>query len=142
MAASTSPHYSAKHFIGGAPKFCCRRRHREGLAKTVAFILLLGLVALAAWALWSLIRTQYAFIVRIEAGTPRIAGGKVTQAFLHEIGETCRRHGVTDAEIRGTAKGGRIALVFSGDLPPPCQQQLRNLWALSGWSAGSRQRRH
>ena len=29
-----------------------------------------------------------------------------------------------------------VALAFSGDIPPSCRQQLRNLWHLSGWSAG------
>jgi hypothetical protein len=103
----------------------------------VALVLLLGLIALAAWALWSVIGTQYAFVVRIEDGKPRVAGGKVTRAFLHEIGTTCRRHGVKDGMIRGAARGGQIGLVFSREMPPSCQQQLRNQWALAGWSAGS-----
>jgi hypothetical protein len=109
---------------------------------TVVIFFQIGLAALAAWALWSALRPRSACVVRIEGGVARIAGGKVTQAFLHEIGETCRRHGVTDAVIRGAAKGGRIALVFSGDMPPPCKQQLRNLWALSGWSGGPRKGPH
>jgi hypothetical protein len=64
----------------------------------------------------------------------------VTQAFLAQIGETCGRHGVRHGVVRGVVKGRRIALAFSQAMPSACQQQLRNLWALSGWSAGSSDR--
>jgi hypothetical protein len=33
------------------------------------------------------------------------------------------------------AAGRRIDLVFSGGIPGPCRQQIRNLWGVSGWSA-------
>jgi hypothetical protein len=32
--------------------------------------------------------------------------------------------------VRGVWRGRRIALVFSRNIPPPCQQQIRNLWLI------------
>ena len=46
-----------------------------------------------------------------------------------------RRHGVRGGEIRGIAAGRRINLAFSGAIPDPCRQQIRNIWGVSGWSA-------
>jgi hypothetical protein len=102
----------------------------------------LGLVMLAAWALWCACRPRPAFVVRIKGGVPGLAKGTVTRAFLHQIGETCRRHQVGHGEVRGVRNGRRIALVFSRGMPPACQQQLRNLWTLTGWSTspGSKRR--
>jgi hypothetical protein len=101
----------------------------------VHVIITLGLVLLATWGFWSACRPRPRFVVRIANGVPRVARGKVTQAFLQEIGEVCDRHGVRRGELRGVDEGRRIALVFSGNMPEPCRQQLRNIWNLSGWSA-------
>jgi len=98
-------------------------------------VLILVLVALSAWALWSASRPRSAFVIRIEGGVPRVAGGTVTRAFLQHVGQACGRHGVSHAVVRGVVRGQRIALVFSAGMPEPCRQQLRNLWGLSGWSA-------
>jgi Protein of unknown function (DUF3634) len=67
-------------------------------------------------------------------GVARAARGQVTRTFVREVGEVCRRHGVRRAEVRGIDEGRRIVLSFSGDLPEPCRQQLRNIWNVSGWS--------
>jgi hypothetical protein len=40
--------------------------------------------------------------------------------------------------IRGVVKGRRITLAFQRGMPPACQQQLRNIWAISGWAGGGR----
>ena len=77
-----------------------------------------------------------AFIVRIKQGVPRLTRGTATRSFLQEIGETCRRHGVSHGVVRGVVQGRKITLKFRGAIPPACQQQLRNIWGLSGWSAG------
>ena len=57
--------------------------------------------------------------------------------------------GSSDGVVRGVVKGRRITLAFQGEIPAACQQQLRNLWAISGWSvrgdapgSGRRTRRH
>jgi hypothetical protein len=103
-------------------------------------VLQLGLAALVVWALWTALRPRSAFIVRIKGGVPRVAEGTVTRAFLQEIAETCERHGVSHGVVRGVVKGQRITLAFPRGMPPPCQQQLRNIWALSGWSVGTRRK--
>jgi Protein of unknown function (DUF3634) len=104
----------------------------------MVLFLQLGLVALVAWALWTAVRPRCAFVVRIKGGVPRVARGTVTRSFLQEIAETCGRHGVDRGAVRGVVKGRRLTLTFTGGMPPPCQQQLRNLWELSGWSVGTR----
>jgi hypothetical protein len=96
----------------------------------------LGLVVAGVGIIWSVLRPRCAFVVRIKHGVPRIAKGAVTKAFLQEIGDTCNRHSVRQGVVRGLLKGRRIALGFSRGISPSCQQQLRNLWALSGWTAG------
>jgi hypothetical protein len=101
----------------------------------VGAILWLALIAVPAWAIWSATRPRPAFVIRIVAGQPRASRGAVTRDFLQEVGATCGRHGVRDAVVRGVVRGQRIALEFSGAIPEPCRQQLRNLWGLSGWSA-------
>jgi len=68
-------------------------------------------------------------------GVARPARGQVTRAFVQEVGEVCRRHGIRRGEVRGVAADRRIVLAFSGDMPETCRQQLRNIWNLSGWSA-------
>jgi len=108
----------------------------------VGQILLVVLVALVAWAIWFASRPRSAFVIRIVRGVPSVARGTVTPAFLQEVGQTCGRHGVSHAVVRGLVRGQRIALGFSGGMPEPCRQQLRNLWGLAGWStAPSRNRR-
>jgi hypothetical protein len=96
----------------------------------------LGLLVLVAWGLWSVCQPRCAFVVRIKDGKPKVAKGTVTQAFLHQIGELFSRHHVEQGVVRGVVKSGRIALTFSGGIPPACRQQLRNLWTLTGWTAG------
>jgi hypothetical protein len=93
------------------------------------------MLALVFWGLYSAIRSSDAFVVKIVSGVPRVTRGTVTRAFVAEIGEVCRRHGVRDGAVRGVVKNNRIKLEFSRGITAPCQQQLRNLWSLSGWSA-------
>jgi hypothetical protein len=102
----------------------------------VEFLFLLALALIVAWGVYSACHPQPVFVVRVEEGKARVVRGKVTQTFLQEIGETCARHGVRRGVVRGIANGSRIALAFSGGIPATCRQQLRNLWHLSGWSAG------
>ena len=90
--------------------------------------------------LWIVLRPRAAFVVRIKHGVPRVARGTVTRSFLQEIADTCSRHGVSHGVIRGVVKERRITLAFQNGMPPACQQQLRNLWAISGWSVVARTR--
>jgi hypothetical protein len=98
-------------------------------------ILLITVTGLILWAIWWVIRPRAAFVVQIERGLPRAVQGTVTPAFLQEVREVCGRHGVQDGFVRGVASDRRIRLEFSAGMPATCQQQLRNLWSLSGWSA-------
>jgi Protein of unknown function (DUF3634) len=101
-------------------------------------LLQLGLAALVGYALWIALQPRAAFVVRIKHGVPRVARGTVTRSFLREIAETCSHHGVSRGVIRGVVKGRRITLAFQRGMPPACQQQLRNIWAISGWAGGGR----
>jgi len=96
--------------------------------------LLLLLLAVIA-VVWLTVRPLAVFVVRIQRKVPQATQGKVTAAFLGEIAELCRQHGVDTGEVRGVACGRRISLWFSGGVPASFRQQLRNWWALSGWAA-------
>ena len=98
-------------------------------------ILTVALAAGLIWAVYSVARPRPAFIIKIESGAPRVARGTVTPAFVAEVAEVCRRHGVQHGTVTGVVNDRRIALAFSGDIPRTAGQQLRNVWSISGWSA-------
>ena len=98
-------------------------------------LILFGMIGLAGWGLWSACRPRDTFVIRIRDGVARPYRGQVTRSFVKEVGEVCRRHGVRHADVRGKAEGTRLVLAFSGGMPEPCRQQLRNIWNLSGWSS-------
>src|ERR1700722_19473495 len=94
----------------------------------------LALVAVAAWVIWRCLQPRSVFEVRVNAGTAKAVYGTVTLAFLGEIREVCTRHQVPSGAVRGILNGSRVSLRFSPTIPPAGQQQLRNWWAMSGWS--------
>jgi hypothetical protein len=102
------------------------------------FLIRLAVVGLFAWMIWSVLRPRPVFVVRITGGVPRAARGKVMQSFLDEVRAVCGRGGIRRGTVRGVVRGGRIALAFSRGIPPAVQQQLRNVWAMSGWSVPPR----
>jgi hypothetical protein len=101
-------------------------------------LLKLVIVALVAWAFWAAFQPRRAFVVRVAGGEPRTVKGVVTPAFLAQLRDVCRQHGVQSGAVRGLVRGRRIALAFSGGVPPAARQQLRNWWAFSGWPAPPR----
>jgi hypothetical protein len=103
-------------------------------------LLLVLLIAVVGAALWWATTQRSTFVVRLVHGQPRILRGKVTAAFLAEIGDVCRRHGIASGTIRGVVRNDRIALSFSRGFPSTCQQQLRNAWTAQGWSVLGRAR--
>jgi hypothetical protein len=107
----------------------------------VHFLITLTLLGLVGWGIWQACQPRSVFVIRIEGGEPRAVRGTVTKAFLGEVRELCRHHGVTRGSVRGQLRGTRIALDLRGPFPPVCRQQLRNVWAISGWSAGRPPRR-
>jgi hypothetical protein len=104
----------------------------------MALFLQLGLAAIVAYALWFALRSRPAFVIKIKGGSPRVAHGTVTRGFAREVGDICAQHRVKSGLVKGVARGGRISLEFSRAIPPGCRQQLRNLWAISGWPAQPR----
>jgi hypothetical protein len=109
----------------------------------VNLLFVVPVALLVGGGLYAACRPRSVFVVRIRGGVPRAARGQITRGFLQDVGEICARHGVRRGSIRGVAAGRRINLVFSPGIPGPCRQQIRNLWGVSGWSAGgpSRPRR-
>jgi hypothetical protein len=101
---------------------------------TVELLIKVVVVAFAVAAFWLAFRPRYVFRIRIEAGVPGVASGKVTAAFLLEIAEVCRQLGVRRGWVGGVRRGRKIVLAFSRGMPPAAQQRLRNLWTLKGWT--------
>ena len=82
-------------------------------------------VAGLAYAFWY---RQLAFSVRIGDGVPKVTKGHVHAGLLQEIADVCQEHQIKRGTIRGIRGQNRIRLSFSGDIPPGCQQRLRNVW--------------
>jgi hypothetical protein len=74
---------------------------------------------------------RYVFLVQIHGSQLAVTKGKVRGEFLDEVREVLGEFGVTSGWIGGVKRGKAIALRFSGNIPTPCQQRLRNLWFTS-----------
>src|SRR5262245_35041976 len=74
---------------------------------------------------------RYVFLVHINGSQLAVTKGKVHGQFLDEMREVLGEFGVTSGWIGGIKRGKAIALRFSGNIPAPCQQRLRNLWFTS-----------
>jgi hypothetical protein len=96
------------------------------------------ILAVCAGVWWFAAKPLAVFVVRVRDGVPQATHGKVTDSFLAAVGEVFREFSLRRGEIRGVAKGRRIALWFSAGIPPAACQRLRNWWVMSGWSARPR----
>jgi hypothetical protein len=96
----------------------------------------MALLGLIGWGIWQALQPRSAFVIRVELGQPRVVRGTVTKAFLGEIRALCQHHDVSHGTVRGQVKGAGIGLDLQGPFPPAFRQQLRNVWAMCGWSAG------
>lgn len=85
------------------------------------------LVVVAA-ILQAALMPRYQFLVQINGGQLRVTKGKVAAEFLDNVREVCGEYQITSGWIGGVQRGKAIALKFSSNIPPPCQQRLRNLW--------------
>lgn len=94
------------------------------------FTLLVAVVA--GGLLWFAFQPRYVFVVRIDKGVPRVAKGKVTMAFVHEVEQVCAEAQLATGWLGGVRRGHGIALAFSRSIPRACQQRLRNLWPIVG----------
>ena len=108
--------------------------HSTAWGIAVDWVVRIAVVALAIAIVWALLKPRTVFVVRVTDGKGTAVRGTVSAPFIAEVRETCDRHGVRSATVRGTARGQRIALEFSREIPAAGRQQLRNWWANSGWS--------
>jgi hypothetical protein len=81
---------------------------------------------------WYLLRPPVVFVIRYRGGKPRVVRGRLTESALRAIDDICQQSGVQLGSITALPMGKRqIRLKFTGNIPPGCQQQLRNM-ALAG----------
>ena len=92
-------------------------------------LVVFGIVlAIAAVIVQAALMPRYQFVVQIDGDKLTIKKGKVRADFVDEARAVCQEFGITSGWIGGVKRGKSIALRFSGNIPPPCQQRLRNLW--------------
>lgn len=108
------------------------------MATQAETLVVLAVGGALAWALWRNMRPRPLFTVRLAGGQPSAAEGTVTPAFLARLREIAATHRIVDAEVTGFAHEGLIRLDFSHHVPEAARQQLRNWWAMHGWSAPRR----
>lgn len=89
------------------------------------------LIAAVAVGLY-LMRPRVVFVIRYRGGKPQVVRGHVTDSSLRAIDDICQQSEVQLGSITALPVGKRqIRLKFTGNIPPGCQQQLRNM-ALAG----------
>lgn len=93
------------------------------------------IAAVALTVAWLVVKPPAVFVVAVRDGETHVTQGKVTDAFLAVIADVCQEFDLRNAEVRGVARGKRIALRFSSGFSSAAQQRLRNWWAQSGWAA-------
>jgi hypothetical protein len=102
---------------------------------------LLLVIACVAATVWFFSTPDAVFVVRFGSGNAVATSGHVTGAFLATVDEIAREFAILSGEVRGVARGRRIALRFSSNVPPSARQRLRNWWAEYGWSPPRRRPR-
>ncbi len=75
-------------------------------------------------------RPPVVFQLKYRNGIPRVARGRLTEATRAAIHEICRQNEIRSGTITAFPKGKRVRMAFSRDIPPGCQQQIRNLMLL------------
>lgn len=98
-------------------------------------VIVLGFGAALGWSFWQASKFRALFTVEIQDGQPVRKHGAVTDAFLRRVREVAETHGIDDGTINGYPHGRMIRLRFSREITPAARQQLRNWWAMSGWTA-------
>ncbi len=86
------------------------------------------IVVIVAAILQAALMPRYQFMIVIAGDELRVTKGKVAADFLDNIRATFREFGLTSGWIGGVRRGKSIALRFSANIPPQCQQRLRNMW--------------
>lgn len=104
----------------------------EIMIKTAALVV----AALVVRGLWTAGRGRRLFVVKVARGEAVAVSGKVTPAFLRQVGEIAAANGIRRGRLAGVANGSRIRLEFSSEFSEGSRQQLRNWWGIHGWRAG------
>jgi hypothetical protein len=94
----------------------------------VQFVVFGVVIAIVAAILQAALMPRYQFVIQINGDQLRVTKGKVAADFLDNVREVCRESEITSGWIGGVKRGKAIALRFSGNIPPACQQRLRNIW--------------
>jgi hypothetical protein len=87
-------------------------------------------VAIIGVVIWLALQPRYVFLIRIRDGVPAVEKGTVSAVFLSKLGEACAEFDVVHGWVGGLGRGRDVALDFSTNVPPLCQQRLRNLWLI------------
>lgn len=99
----------------------------------VAIEHLLPLSALIAGAVLLYVlmfRSPVVFQIQYRNGIPRVTRGRVTEGLRAAIQEICHQNEIRKGTITALPNGKRVRMTFSRDIPPGCQQQIRNLMLL------------
>jgi hypothetical protein len=93
------------------------------LALAAGLVLIGGFLVLA-------FRPPREFVVEVSKGRAKLRRGKAHAEFVEAVGEACAAAGVRSGRVEGIKRDGRVSLTFSGDLPGPLRQRIRNLYHL------------
>ncbi len=85
-------------------------------------------IAIVAAILQAALAPRYQFVIQINGDRVTVTKGKVQADFLDDVREVCRESNIASGWIGGVRRGKAIALRFSGNIPPACQQRMRNVW--------------
>jgi hypothetical protein len=92
----------------------------------IAAVLILFGVSYAAWVS----SRARAWVIRLRAGVPFLAKGKIPLSVVAELADVLQRHGVRKGAIYGLNRRGTVTLGFSRAIPQSCRQALRNVWSM------------
>ena len=96
------------------------------------FAIVAVLVLLAVVFSWRVTTHGRVFVIRIRNRVPFVTKGKLSQAFVIELGEVLQRYEVRRGSIYGVRRRGSVSLGFSRSIPQAARQTLRNVWAMHG----------
>jgi hypothetical protein len=94
----------------------------------VQLVVVAAVLAVIFVLLQTALAPRFQFMIQINGGELRVTKGKVPADFLDHVREVCREFDINAGWVGGVKRGKGIALKFSRDVPPPCQQRLRNVW--------------
>jgi hypothetical protein len=88
------------------------------------------IVAGIIFVVWLILQPRYLFAIQIKNGKARRLKGRVPGGFMEDVEHISQENALTSGSIRGIARGKRIGLSFSRQIPRDVCQKLRNAWNL------------